>query len=482
MDDSENNQLCYRCIGEDYLKAKIRAIGQPAECSYCDKTENSVSVREVSDLVQSAFERHYTRTSDQPDSFEAMMLSDKESRYEWERKGEPVIEAIMNAADIPEAAAEDIQRILSERHYDHHAAEIQEETEFEEGTHYELKEADDQEWHQQWQSFERELKQEARFFSQSAARLLCSVFKGIDSMQTHDGRPLVLEVAPGTAYSSYFRGRVFQSEDKLTSALCRPDLELSGPPSLFAPAGRMNARGISVFYGSSEPEVAVAEVRAPVGSRVAIAEFKVIRALRLLDLTALREVGSKGSVFDPEYSGRLERESFLRSLSHRITRPVMPDDEIFEYLPTQAVADFLATETTIRLDGVLFPSVQVTAGEKAWNVVLFHKSSRVARLEIPEDLKVEAWTGHSDEDGWHTDYTVFEEAHPRKIQELNESKFPLPAFPSIIRPPYLDPDPRDPTLRIIEGSVEVHHVRGVEFETEKYRVSRFRSKGGGSEF
>ena len=32
---------------------------------------------------------------------------------------------------------------------------------------------------------------------------------------------------------------------------------------------------------------------------------------------------------------------FLRSLSGRITRPVMPDDEPFEYLATQAIADFL---------------------------------------------------------------------------------------------------------------------------------------------
>ncbi len=40
----------------------------------------------------------------------------------------------------------------------------------------------------------------------------------------------------------------------------------------------------------------------------------------------------------------------------------MPDDEPSEYLATQAIADFLATESAIRLDGIIFPSVQA-AGE-----------------------------------------------------------------------------------------------------------------------
>jgi len=49
----------------------------------------------------------------------------------------------------------------------------------------------------------------------------------------------------------------------------------------------MNARGVSVFYGAIDPRVALAEVRPPVGSRVAVARFEIIRPLRLLDLNAL---------------------------------------------------------------------------------------------------------------------------------------------------------------------------------------------------
>jgi hypothetical protein len=69
----------------------------------------------------------------------------------------------------------------------------------------------------------------------------------------------------------------------------RPDRHLGSPPSGAAAAGRMNARGISVFYGANDPRVALAEVRPPVGSRVAVARFEIIRPLRLLDLTALSD-------------------------------------------------------------------------------------------------------------------------------------------------------------------------------------------------
>lgn len=68
--------------------------------------------------------------------------------------------------------------------------------------------------------------------------------------------------------SIHSRARVFQSEDKLEMAMCRPDLQLGSPPALVAAAGRMNARGISVFYGANDPKAAIAEVRPPVEARL----------------------------------------------------------------------------------------------------------------------------------------------------------------------------------------------------------------------
>jgi len=61
----------------------------------------------------------------------------------------------------------------------------------------------------------------------------------------------------------------------------RPDRDMGAPPSSLPAAGRMNAKGISTFYGATDPQIALAEVRPPVGSQVAIAYFEIIRPLRL---------------------------------------------------------------------------------------------------------------------------------------------------------------------------------------------------------
>ena len=74
---------------------------------------------------------------------------------------------------------------------------------------------------------------------------------------------------------------------------------------------------------------------------------------------------------------RLERVAFLQTLSERLTRPVMPDDEAFDYLITQAIADFLATQNEPRMDGIIFASAQSRKGR---NVVLFHSAALVAPL------------------------------------------------------------------------------------------------------
>ena len=56
----------------------------------------------------------------------------------------------------------------------------------------------------------------------------------------------------------------------------------------------------------------------------------------------------------------------------------MPSDETFDYLPTQAIAEYLATKVNPRIDGIIFSSSQ-TGGEGR-NVVLFNHAS-AAKIE-----------------------------------------------------------------------------------------------------
>ena len=327
-----------------------------------------------------------------------------------------------------------------------------------------------------WRSFEVSVKTEARFFSRTAANHLTSIFEGIDDLQTRNGRPIVVDAGPGTGFHTLYRARVFQSDDKLETALTRPDIHLGSPPAPLAAAGRMNARGISVFYGANNQRAAIAEVRPPVGAQIAVARFEIIRKLRLLDLTALSDVRVTESLADFGLAGRMEGAVFLRSLSGRITRPLMRDDEPFEYLATQAIADFLATEASVPIDGIIFPSLQ--AFGEVFNVVLFHKAARVEPMNVPEGTEISASTGRWAEDGWVEDYEVLEKVPPFHLRDNKNEQEPRSAgFATIAEAIPLDPrdaDWRDDSLRIVPESVQVHRVKSVEFATDEFKVNRHR--------
>jgi hypothetical protein len=325
------------------------------------------------------------------------------------------------------------------------------------------------------------LKTNARCFSPTAASQLTSFFECIGEQETRGGRPLVVDAGPGTSFQALYRARVFRSDDKLKAALGRPDIHL-GPPPLPLAAGGMNARGILAFYGSNNQKAAIAEVRPPVGSQIAVVQFEIIRKLRLLDLTALNDVRSTASLADFGLAGKLEGAIFLRSLSGRLTRPVMPDDEPSDYLATEAVVHFLATEAQVPIDGIIFSSVQAVGD--VFNVVLFHRAARVEPMNVPERTEISANTGRWAEDGWVEDYEVFEDA-PQCLgkTDKNGQESARPDAAAVAEGEPLDPrnfDRRDDSLRIVLESVEVHRVKRVEFATDEFTVKRHRREKQGS--
>lgn len=482
-DDIGQEFICFHCVGDSYLQEEIQRNGQRGRCSYCERVDSIYSTEILAERVEQAFEQHFVRTADQPNSWQTRLLSDRESDYDWDRDGEPVVWAIANAAGVNEGIAQDIQSILHEKHGDYDTEVIGEETDFHSDSYYEERRASDETWQAAWSKFERSLKTEARFFNRVAADHLASLFSAIGSMSTIDNRPLVVDAGPGTSIAHLYRARVFQSNNALVAALCRPDRHLGPPPSRLVGAGRMNASGISVFYGASHPRTAVSEVRPPIGSQVAVAQFDIMRPTRLLDLTALGAAREVGSIFDPDFVARTERAAFLRGLSARMSQPVMPDDETFDYLPTQAVADFLATESTLQLDGILFPSAQ--AGNYGLNIVLFHKASRVEAIEIPEGAEVTADTAQMYEGGWEREYTVIERISSKSNaadtagdtgnrHRLQFEEHESERNQSALR--------RALTLRLNVNSIKVHVVNGVSYDTTEHTVTRYRWENGYSPY
>lgn len=463
-------RICSNCVAETFLSALIKKDGSPEHCAYCgEEAARTLDIGQMADAVETAFNDHMVRTGTEPPESERALYADRELNLSWYREGQETAQAIEDTACIPSAAARDIQAILEDRHDDIEMAQMGAETEFAADACYEEKKTDAGEWLWAWSSFEHKLQTEARFFNKEGSALLARVFGAIDQLRTKPRHPAIVLSGPEHRINHLFRARVFQSDAKLEEALCRPDVHIGAPPARLSNAGRMNAKGISVFYGATNSASALAEVRPPVGSKVAVAKFEIIRPLRLLDLTALDHARDGGSIFDPTLKDRLERVAFLQTLSERLTRPVMPDDEAFDYLITQAIADFLATQNEPRLDGIIFASVQSRKGR---NVVLFHSAALVAPMEFPPGTKISSRSLDYDGDRSSPEYRIWEETPPAPGLRERDANDPFAFVPWT---PYNATEAgRVPTLQIDPSSVTVHHIESVQVRSTAFEVRRVR--------
>jgi hypothetical protein len=468
-DDTDTILICLRCVGDSFLREEIRAEGKLGDCSYCRATENVISLSNLADRIHSVLDEQFYVTPSEPEHIVDVELA-KEGR--WERSGDPVGEIIAEIAGLDEPIVEDIRAYVSDIHADFDT----EEDNYTEDTQYAEHKPDDQNFRDTWQNFCQQLQWRTRFFSQYAEIDLSNIFGDLSSLRTIKGIPVIRDISPSDKDRFVFRARLALSHVDLQNILKYPSRELGAPPSRLARAGRMNAAGISVFYGAVDVETCVAEIRAPVGSSVIVGGFEIIRPVRLLDMDALTQVYVRGSHFDPEFRMRRGRASFFGDLVQTISRPVMQNEETFEYLPTQVIAEYLATKVTPPFDGVVFRSSQ-TGGEGR-NVVLFHHASAAVPDDVPPGTKFTFWIGSGPDDDFDPTIAIYEKVPaPETLKPVELFGVPM-SPPSVIAP---DCGPgagwlphREPVLRLNKDSVYVLHVKAIRYECEKRAVLRYR--------
>jgi RES domain/HEPN/RES N-terminal domain 1 len=407
-DEAAEKRLCEACIGDSYLSAEIKRQNEVSECSYCGKQRPTISISDLAEKCHQVFETYYERTPSEPEGVEAIAHNDPEGGYSWERQGDPAPELISEFAGVGDNPAHDIRLVLEEQH--NSFDDWGEEQEYGEEACYTDKDIFAERFYFRWLEFEKSLRTEARLFNKGARELFEDIFAGIAEHPTRGGTSIIVDAGPGTQLTELYRARVFGPGRPVEEALTQPGRNLGPPPASDAKPGRMNARGISVFYGATDPLVALAEVRPPVGSRVVVARFEILRPLKLLAIRALESVYAQGSLFDPDHFHRVERAGFLGRISALMSMPVMPSDDGFDYIVTQAIAEYLANAVKVELDGLLFPSVQT--GDNSLNVALFHKASKVQPW-IPLG-EVQTHSFMSGPDGPEEDYYVREIADPAR--------------------------------------------------------------------
>lgn len=159
---------------------------------------------------------------------------------------------------------------------------------------------------------------------------------------------------------SFFRARI--AKDKVGYSA-----EYMGqPPRGKRAAGRVNPEEIAVLYLSGDPKTVLYETRATVYDYVSIGEFKAIRDLRLIDLSAIAQISPFLYAEDIEKFA-VNRKVF-QEMSQEIAKPMRRNDSSLEYLPTQFISEFVKSQG---YDGVGFES---TINKGGYNYALFDEN------------------------------------------------------------------------------------------------------------
>lgn len=331
---TETDVLCSTCAGAS-LRPIIEEDGTEQRCTTCGEQAKCVSGAEVARTVYEAFARFYA--PEYP--------AGAEEGYQGAHPLEVVRRLI--GPDAPEGLAEVITNHLEQQEragviggYGPHL--------FIQSAHYEWagRAIGGHAFNESWPEFREYIMHRGRYFDP----LIDNYLDGVLAEITNALEGVDPELPVGTRI---YRARLINegTAGQITDA---PAKELGPAPRGKRSGGRLNAPGMAVFYAAFDPETAIAELRPPVGSLVALGAFETSVPLKILDLTQLSL--AHVNLLLPGAEEQVDALDFMRVFHEVITRPSI-DGEHASYIPTQVLAEYLRWEGAF--EGLIYRSVQV---------------------------------------------------------------------------------------------------------------------------
>lgn len=246
-----------------------------------------------------------------------------------------------------------------------------------------------------WDEFCRKIKYQTRFlfFDPDGRREEVEEFRNIhpSEMLNVIGRiakeyKLDAELPAGTLF---YRGRVTEAAKPFKTIE-----ELGPPPQDKSQTNRMNAAGISMFYGADSIETCLAELTCKRREIISIGEFELLNGCTIIDLTSLPEYQSIYSDASPEMRASI---SFLHRFVIDAIEPVERDGrEHIDYVPTQVVTEYFryrfelpdATGNRLSIMGIRYPSSKHEGGV---NTALFIKQANCEGIKQVGFFPEEKW-------------------------------------------------------------------------------------------
>ena len=150
-----------------------------------------------------------------------------------------------------------------------------------------------------------------------------------------------------------------------------------------AKEGRVNPAGIPVLYLATNEQTAISEVRPWIGTEISLAQCKITRDLKAVDLSlgygelsilnlTLKELGGK----DAPDAQKKEKTVWIE-IDNAFSRPVTPSDDVADYAPTQILAELFQDAG---YDAIAYRS---QFGEKGYNIALFYVEDAEVITAVP---------------------------------------------------------------------------------------------------
>lgn len=385
--------LCPFCFEDKGLRRRLIEIRPRFDEGFCDRhpRRKGIPVGDIAELIDEVFRANFTFAG-----ADWIPGDEEEPGYYGARRGAYLAEVIeeMTGAEDSDVTETVTAQLIEDDFYwpgDGESAF------YEEDQRYERIVGDDGGHGALWDRFCQTVTYEQRFLNPEVTDLLGELFKHIHLQRDEAKRTPVYVATPADGLRIFRARPVTEAERKDVQA--DPEGELGPPPRRLGRSNRMNPAGIPAFYAALDLKTCISELRPVVGSEVAYAEFTLLRDIVVLDATRFSAAPRELNMFARDHVRRLTQWRFMQRFMTEIAKPISPDDEPFDYVATQVVAEYLNKVHTVRIgrderriEAIMYQSAQRPEGV---NIVLLGDAARVhPRPETPSIRAPSLGLGH----------------------------------------------------------------------------------------
>lgn len=222
--------------------------------------------------------------------------------------------------------------------------------------------------HESYDHFARRVRRERRFATDPASRAFIATV-----LATAPSRHLTIEQDAILYRAQLDIDEVESTDEDGTHRIdiCGLGRERMEPDPERVLGGRANPAGIAYLYLASSELTAVSEVRPWIGAGVSVAQFRIKRTLRALDLTKGHgEFGFAKLTIDQlmgtaPVDAALRRRVVWTDIDNAFSRPVSRAEDLLDYVPTQILAEAFRDAG---YEAIVYRS---NFGDPGYNIVLF---------------------------------------------------------------------------------------------------------------